>query len=396
MNMQSIPLGSLAAVRSGGGAPQESTEFTATGHPFIRAGSLSKLLDGAHEEDLEKLEPTVAEKHGLTLFPSGTVLFAKSGMSATKGHIYRLRQPAYVVNHLAALVPHDPDDSAFLVRALQRFSPTVLIRDSAYPSLRLGDIEDMRVLAPDDSTDRRRIAEVLDRAEALRAKRRAALAQLDTLTQAIFLDLFGDPANNPKGWPRVELGELIATGPQNGLYKPSTDYGSGVPILRIDAFYDGEVTGLGALKRVRISDEERELYALHAGDIVVNRVNSMEYLGKSALIPQLDEPAVFESNMMRFEIDLTRVEPGYIVQFLQSRFVKGQILTAAKHAVNQSSVNQQDIKGFRINVPPIPLQQDFMRRVDAVRKVEAVQHASLTELDALFAALQHLAFRGEL
>jgi len=245
-------------------------------------------------------------------------------------------------------------------------------------------------------SEQRQIADVLDRAEVLRAKRRAALAQLDTLTQSIFLDLFGDPATNPKGWPRFTLGDLIVAGPQNGLYKPSADYGSGTPILRIDAFYDGAVTKLRTLKRVRLPDKERELYELRAEDIVVNRVNSMEYLGKSALIPKLGEPIVFESNMMRFEVDGQRVEPRYVVQFLQSAFVKGQILTAAKHAVNQSSINQNDVQNFRINVPPIAVQREFRRRATAVEELMGTHEASLAKLDMLFAVLQHRAFRGEL
>jgi type I restriction enzyme, S subunit len=147
---------------------------------------------------------------------------------------------------------------------------------------------------------------------------------------------------------------------------------------------------------VRISDDERNLYGLHTGDIVVNRVNSLEYLGKSALIPKLAEPTVFESNMMRLAVDRGRVEPRYLVQFLQSNFVRKQIFTATKDAVNQSSINQQDVKAFRINVPPITLQREFARRVDAVEKLKAAHHASLSELDALFASLQHRAFLGDL
>jgi type I restriction enzyme S subunit len=166
--------------------------------------------------------------------------------------------------------------------------------------------------------------------------------------------------------------------------------------LRIDAFYCGQVTKLDVLKRVRVSKEECDLYRLRVGEIVINRVNSMEYLGKSALIPDLREPTVFESNMMRFDIDRDNVEPGYVVQFLQTSFIKGQILTASKNAVNQSSINQQDVKDFRINVPPFPLQHEFARRVGAVEKLKMAQRASLAELDALFASLQHRAFRGEL
>lgn len=192
------------------------------------------------------------------------------------------------------------------------------------------------------------------------------------------------------------LKELIATGPQNGLYKPASDYGSGVPILRIDAFYDGVVTKVANLKRVRISKEELSLYELRDGEIIVNRVNSLEYLGKSAIIPYLDEPTVFESNMMRFGVSPDSVETRYVIQFLQTAHVKSQILTAAKNAVNQSSINQEDVKGFWVNVPPLPLQQDFARRVAAVEKLKAVHRASLAGLDALFASLQHRAFRGEL
>lgn len=245
-------------------------------------------------------------------------------------------------------------------------------------------------------SEQRRIAEVLDRAEALRGKRLAALTQADGLRQAIFLEMFGDPATNPMGWVQVKLGETLASGPQNGLYKPADDYGSGTPILRIDGFYDGVVTQLATLKRVRLSDKEICLYGLNEGEIVLNRVNSMEYLGKSALIPRLYESSVFESNMMRFDVDRNRLQPEYLIQFLQTEFIKSQILTAAKHAVNQSSINQHDVRGFRINIPPLSLQREFARRITALERMKATQRTSLAELDALFASLQHRAFRGKL
>ena len=251
-------------------------------------------------------------------------------------------------------------------------------------------------LALPSIAEQRRIAAILDQAETLRTQRRSALAQLDSLTQAIFLDMFGDPASNPKDFLRKKLGELIAEGPQNGLYKPATDYGSGTPILRIDAFYDGVVTKLNSLKRVRLSSEDIELFGLAAEDIVINRVNSIEYLGKSALIPALSEPTVFESNMMRFTVQRDQVMPGYVVHFLQTPFIKGQIISGSKNAVNQSSINQQDVKSFQINVPPLPLQQTFATRIEAIEALKASHRSALSALDALFAALQQRAFAGEL
>jgi len=244
--------------------------------------------------------------------------------------------------------------------------------------------------------EQRRIAEVLDRAEALRAKRRAALAQLDTLTQSIFLDMFGDPATNPKGWPRRTLGELIIVGPQNGLYKPADDYGTGTPILRIDAFYDGAVTKLATLKRVRLSLQEQEVYALREGEIVINRVNSPEYLGKSAVIPILHETTVFESNMMRFDVDRDVLHPQYLIEYLQTRFVRAHILRSAKDAVNQSSINQQDVKAIPLVVPPFSTQRVFAQRVGATDRLKGMYVASRADLNSLFASLQHRAFRGNL
>jgi type I restriction enzyme, S subunit len=230
MSLQTIRIASLAQVHSGGGAPQDQAAFSANGHPFIRAGSLSKLLEGADEGSLERLEPETAKQHGLRLFPHGTVLFAKSGMSATKGYVYSLKKPAYVVSHLAALLPYDPKDSAFLVRALQRFPPTTLIKDAAYPSIRLGDIEQMRIIAPQSPVRRHRIAAILDAADAMRAKRGVALAKLDILTKSIFLDLFGDPLRNDKRWNRVRLCE-VCDNITDGTHDTPTRVASGIPFI---------------------------------------------------------------------------------------------------------------------------------------------------------------------
>ncbi len=240
--------------------------------------------------------------------------------------------------------------------------------------------------------EQRRIVAIVDHAEALRTKRRQALDWLDRLVHSMFYETFGDPLANPMGWLSISLEELVASGPQNGIYKHAANYGTGTPILRIDSFYDGRVTGMSELKRVRVSDQERATYRLFEDDIVINRVNSREYLGKCALIPALTEPTVFESNMMRFRLDAERACPRYVVEFLQTGFIKSQMLNSAKDAVNQSSINQQDIKALRLRCPPIELQREFRRRVVAVERLKERQSESLAELDALFCSLQQRAF----
>ncbi|MHB9091087.1 MAG: restriction endonuclease subunit S, partial [Chloroflexota bacterium] len=128
-----------------------------------------------------------------------------------------------------------------------------------------------------------------------------------------------DAGEIPYTWQTLRLGDLILDGPQNGLYKPDHFYGRGSPILRIDAFQAGEVIECQALKRLELSDAEVVNYRLNEGDIVVNRVNgNPELVGKCALIGRTPEPTVFESNMMKFSVQGTKVQPPYLAYYLSS------------------------------------------------------------------------------
>lgn len=243
--------------------------------------------------------------------------------------------------------------------------------------------------------EQRRIVDLLARAEGIIRLRREAQLKAAELIPAIFVDMFGDPATNPKAWPTFPLGELMASGPINGLYKHKSAYGSGTPILRIDGFYDGVVTGLAQLKRVQLDGEhELKRFALAEGDIVINRVNSPEYLGKSAIIPRLAEATVFESNMMRFGVDQTSALPEFVIALLQQPASRRHLLANAKHAINQSSINQQDVKSVPVPLPPVALQQVFAQRIKAAASIRGQQVEAASTAQASFGALLARAFRG--
>jgi type I restriction enzyme S subunit len=244
--------------------------------------------------------------------------------------------------------------------------------------------------------EQRRIADILDKADAIRRKRKEAIALTEELLRSAFLDMFGDPVTNPKGWPVVELRTILVDGPQNGLYRPSSDYGSGTPIIRIDSFYDGEVEGLDGLKRVRIEPELVDRYSLREGDLVINRVNSRKYLGKSAIVPRLNEATVFESNMMRMTFDRGRAHPGFIVAELQQPSIRRQIDSAAKDAVNQSSINQGDVMSFRLRLPPLEVQTKYAGVADQVRASIHRRTNAAAVANVLLNSLIARAFSGSL
>ncbi len=267
------------------------------------------------------------------------------------------------------------------------------VSGALYPAVTDGQVRGLRIPLP-PLTEQRRIVDILNHAAGIRRLRRQALDKTRALIPALFIDIFGDPENNPQQWPVVPLGELIIGGPQNGLYKHISAYGEGTPILRIDAFYDGIVTKLHSLRRLRLSSDEIDRYGLKENDIVINRVNSPEYLGKSAIIPMLSEPTVFESNMMRFSLDLKRTKPRYIIQYLQTAYIKQHILSNAKHAINQSSINQQDVKSMPVPVPPLDQQETFAARVAEVHSLITQQERHLAQAEALLQSLMARFFNG--
>lgn len=241
--------------------------------------------------------------------------------------------------------------------------------------------------------EQRRIAEVLDRAEALRAKRRAALAELDSLTQSLFLDLFGDPVTNPKGFPKVSLASLVREDDtiNYGVVQPGDDLDEGVPLVRVGDLIDGSVRH-SELKRIAPSIEAAYKRSRLRGDeILVSCVGS---IGVVALANE----SVKGFNIARAVARIPLAESTdrqFMAAYLNTEFVQ-RYFTNELRTVSQPTLNIKQITETPVVLPPITLQQEFARRVGAVEKLKQAQRAALAEQDALFATLQHRAFRGEL
>ena len=193
--------------------------------------------------------------------------------------------------------------------------------------------------------------------------------------QSQFIEMFGDPELGTENVPVHTLGDLITVGPQNGLYKAQSFYrtdGSGIPIVRVDSFYEGMVTEYSSLKRLICSDEERELYRLENDDLIFNRVNgSVEHVGKCARIQDVPEDTVFESNIMRVRTNPDIVDICFLSTYLQSDIIRRQIKRVARVA-NQASVNQDNIRGLLIPLPKMEQQKEYVAFVNQSDKSKFV------------------------
>ena len=283
---------------------------------------------------------------------------------------------------------------------------------TAIPYIRLGNLQEFPIPVPPLAQQQR----IIDHIESLfakldEAKQKAqdALDSFETRKAAILHKAFTGELTaqwrkehgvGMESWENLRLENLIEGGPQNGLYKPQTAYGTGTKILRIDCFYEGAVLPWENLKRLALSKNEIEQYHLNINDIVINRVNSMAYLGKSALIRELPEECVFESNMMRIALNTRMVIPEYAIKYLNSVIGVQELRKNAKQAVNQASINQQDVKNVAIKLPKLDEQAEIVRLLDdLLAKEQQAKEAAegvLGQIDLIKKAILALAFRGEL
>ena len=238
--------------------------------------------------------------------------------------------------------------------------------------------------------EQRRIAAILDQAEALRAKRRHALTQLDTLTQSLFLNLFGHPIQNEKGWPIGELGSVARV--ERGKFTPRprndpTYYDGPFPFIQTGDISSSE----GRLKLWSQTLNEKGIAVSRSfppGTVVVAIVGAT--LGITAI---LDIEVYCPDSVIGIQVHSDKASSEYIERVL--RFWR-PIFVAQAPETARANINLETLRPLRIPLPPLPLQREFAAQVSAVERLKASQRASLAKLDALFASLQYRAFRGEL
>ena len=241
--------------------------------------------------------------------------------------------------------------------------------------------------------EQKRIAAILDAAEALRAKRRQALKELDTFLQATFLHMFGDPVTNPKGWNMGVVGDLLESVNYGTSKKASADKKQ-YPVIRMgNITYSGELD-FSDLKYMDLSDKEKFKHLVYKNQILFNRTNSKELVGKTAVYRN-DEPMAFAGYLIR-GIANHSASPEYIAAFMNTLQMKNYLRNKCKNIVGMANINAKEFQSIPVQKPPLALQQQFAAIVESVERQKVAMKAHLAELDDLFGSLQQRAFNGEL
>ena len=257
---------------------------------------------------------------------------------------------------------------------------------STFKQVSKNHIEEWEIPLPDLPTQTQ-IAKILDKSTAFIAKRKAQIAELDVLVQSVFLEMFGDPITNPKGWETKKLSEVATY--FNGLtYKPENVAENGTIVLRSSNIQN---SALAWDDIVRVSIPIKDKLWVKENDILMcSRNGSANLVGKVALIHNIDEEMTFGAFMMI----IRSAYHHYLLHFFQTEAFRKQIKTGATTTINQITGAMLD----RITLP-IPSQdclEEFSKIIEKIQTQKSQLQESLAELEMQHQALMQRAFRGEL
>ncbi len=316
-----------------------------------------------------------------------TILITCRG--ATCGTINICEPKSYVTGNSMAL--DDLDDRInlhFLAHYLRNRGLVDVISGSAQPQITREGLTKITVPVP-SLDEQRRIAAILDQAEALRARRRQTLAKLDTLTQSLFLEMFGDPVRERGRWPVARIDSIcrIVRGSSPRPQGDARYYGGPIPRLMV-----ADLTRDGWLVTPRIDSLTNEGAKLSrpvpAGTVV------MAVSGNVGLTSILAVDACIHDGFVGLlDLDLSAVAPHFLQALLT--LLKATHEQRKAGAIFQN-LTTTDIKAMEVPLPPRPLQEVFLKRLSAVSMIGNVIHKATTRLESLSASIQKRAFRGEL
>lgn len=241
--------------------------------------------------------------------------------------------------------------------------------------IKLGNLTEAVITVP--SIDRQKeIVEVLKKVGNILENYSKKLCQLDVLIKARFVELFGDPIKNPKGWEIVTIGDVV-TEVRYGTSKPAVEGGK-YPYLRMNNLTADGHLDLNDLKYIDIPDDEIEKCVVRKGDILFNRTNSIELVGKTAVF-DLPEDMVIAGYIIRVRLN-ERILPEVFSQYMNLEALKNILRSMAKGAVNQANINAQELQSIKVYIPDMGLQKQFIEMKEQVDKSKVITITTLKKL----------------
>jgi len=249
----------------------------------------------------------------------------------------------------------------------------------AQRNLDMPSFRNLLIPVPPLETQSRIVAE-LDLLQGVIDKQKAQLKELDTLAQAIFYDMFGDPVENEKGWEVKKFGDECSE-MKYGTSRPSCENGK-YPYLRMCNISNDGHLDLNNLKTIDVPNDEVEKCIVRYGDILFNRTNSIELIGKTCMFDS-ETPMIIAGYIIRVRLS-EKLESRFISCLFNMPSIKKKLRAMAKGAVNQANINSRELASVIIPIPPLSLQQSFAQKVESIERQKELINQSIREVQTLF------------
>ncbi len=382
-----LPLDEIADVSAGNPAPQDPTHFSDDGHPFVRMQDVGRVHVSPHlTETVDRITDAAVRQGGLKLYPEGTLLVPKSGASVNLNHRAMLGRAAYVVSHLATIIPDSRRvDPSYLFHWSMVYDPRKQAQVTSLPSLPLSLIKAALVPLP-PLDEQRRIVGLLDRAAEIRRRADATRSKARAIIPALFLDTFGDPATNPKGWQVQSLNELADIG--SGLTKGRKLNGTPTeptPYLRV-ANVQADRLDLSEIKMIDATVDDRARCRLLPGDLLMTEGGDLDKLGRCAMWRGEIDLCLHQNHIFRVRMGHS-VIPDYARAFMQCEAARGYFLRVAKRTTGIASINKTQLGHLPVWVPPLSLQNAFAEQASRLDSLARHLDTAAVKAEAMAAGL---------
>lgn len=320
---------------------------------------------------------------GKTAFYNGELAFSKVALNE---HVFRLK-----VDNLQA-------ESKFVYWFLRsgRGQREILkdFRGATVGGISKGFTKKAKIPLP-PLEEQKRIAGILDAADILRAKRREALAKLDDLLQSTFLDMFGDPVTNPKGWEETTLPDFsikFTDGPFGSNLKSAHYVEEGIRVIRLQNIGVGEMVNddLAFISPEHFATLPRN--HCEPCDVIIGTMGDPNL--RACIIPSELKQSLNKADCLLMRVEKTKAEPIYVCWLLNCPATVAKALSLVR-GQTRGRISMGRLKELKVPLPPLDLQQRFAEIVSSLEEQKAKMRKHLEQLDDLFASLQQRAFRGD-
>lgn len=386
MTTKLVPLEDVATIIGGGTPSRSIPDYFGGDIPWVTPTDVTKLEKLHIERTKESITADGLNSSSAKLLPTNSVLLTSR---ATIGFVAVTTMPMATNQGFINFICKQNLLPEYLARWLMTQKDTLLqlAGGTTFKEVSKTNVRKLKIPLP-PIVEQERIVDVLSNAAGIQRLRKSADNKLKRLAPSLFVEIFGNPVENPKRWPVISLNEAIIGGFKNGLYLPkeyycAKDEVNSVEMVHMSDVFSGKVQR-GNLKRVKVSPEQLSSWNVTDKDLLLAR-RSLNFDGaaRTTLVQPSDSPLVFESSVIRLTPDARHVTPVFLHYYLNNESVRKSFIVPKITGSTIYGINQASLSTVRVYLPPLDAQLRFsevVSKLDALGEIASKANTAVSQI----------------